>query len=387
LEHQTQQPVITTPGRLVAVLEEEVGRIPAPLGKQIDALSELFERFTSDRSGLRKGSYLDDPRLRTAYLRYHLPLNVARAAWVIRDLVRIHPALGELREVIDLGAGLGSASLATFFGLGESVPRRFRLFDKSRAALKTARRILESCSLGSAESIETAESRLPSIPEVASPSIVWLSMVLNELSSRDRAADDRRESTLRRLAETLPPRSVLIVMEPALREPGRALLTLHDEALATGDWRVLAPCTHQRRCPLLRLRDRSWCHFKLVWDAPPVVREVADPLGLDHTLPAFSYVALERLPPGARLPPSSPEARVIGDPMRVQGGKRGVYVCRDGSRDAIEVSRSVRRGDILAGYSARQAGVPHSSSPPERSGSQASGGDRGRPPWKRKARR
>lgn len=380
--------VVSIPEPLVIAIERAVAAIPAPLGKQIDALSELFRTFTSERANLRRGSYLDDPRFRAAYLRYHLPLNVARATWALGVVNGLHPQLKELRQVVDLGAGLGSASLATFLGLGGEVPRRYQLYDRSRRALKLARELLESCALGTIASITTKEWRLPSIPEIREPSIVWLSMVLNEMESRSREPDEPKCVTLHRLARVLPPRSVVFVIEPALREPGRTLLEFHDEAVASGAWKVLAPCPHQLQCPLLRVRDRTWCHFKLAWDAPPIVREVADPLGLDASFAALSYFVLERRAPGEKLlTATSSAARVIGDPMRLENGKSGVYVCHQGKRETTAVTAGVRRGDLLTGYSARQAEALHSSSPPDKSGAQPRGGARGRPPWKRKARR
>jgi hypothetical protein len=180
-------------------------------------------------------------------------------------------------------------------------------------------------------------------------------MVLNEIEARSRLGFEP-DAFLDALAAALDPPSVVVIIEPALRAPGRGLLRLHDAAVASGAWRVVAPCTHQLRCPLLRERDRSWCHFRFEWRAPSLVREVADPLGLDWRSPALAFLALERASEGGpALQMSSPfaggdRARVIGDLMRVAGGREGIYVCRDGERILMDpVPRGVRRGDVIRG--------------------------------------
>ena len=260
-----------TPLDLVSAIEAELASIPASPSKQVIALSELFEIFTSARPRLRHVSYLDTPKFRSAYLRYHVPLNTARATWVLRDVLHLHPGIAKLTEVVDLGAGPGSASLATLFSFPREVGRSYALHDRSRSALKVARRLLERCSAGGGvKSIQTSVTPLPGLPAMPRRALVWLSMVFNELEAGSRRQLDRC-GFLSRLAERLEPSSVVLVMEPALRGPGRNLLALHDAAVASGDWRVIAPCTHQLSCPLLRERGRSWCHFRLEWNAPRLV--------------------------------------------------------------------------------------------------------------------
>src|SRR5688572_19993856 len=92
---------IETPTELVAAIEAEIQGIPAPLSKQVRALSELFRLFTAERSSLGRTTYLDSPKLRSAYLRYHLPLNVARATRVLSEVLRVHPAARDLTRVFD----------------------------------------------------------------------------------------------------------------------------------------------------------------------------------------------------------------------------------------------------------------------------------------------
>ena len=368
-------PLIDTPPVLVSAIEAEVKSSPAPRSRQVRALRDLFRLFTSGRARLGRLSYMDDPPLRGAYLRYHLPLNVARAAWALRQVLMLRPGVRDLTDVVDLGAGPGSASLATLLTLEEGPPRSYLLFDSSSAALKTARRLLERCGAAGpagpahpagpddrgrrTSGIVTRAGSLPPFPPLPRRALVWLAMVLNELpqaSRRDPAA------LLGKLERALESPSVVIIVEPALRAPGRELLRVHDAAVRSGAWRVLAPCTHQLACPLLRLKDRTWCHFHFRWNAPRIAREIADPLGLEHERPSFSFLALERSGEGACKAIDSSDrpsrgdrlhARAIGDLMKVEGGRKGIYICRDGAREVLvdppagPRGRPAARGDIV----------------------------------------
>ena len=344
---------ITIPDSLTAALTEEVERAKVPLHRQVEALAELFDLFTRDRRDLPGRSYLDTPRHRLAYLRYHLPVNFARAAGVLRDLAAAEPRIADLDHVVDLGAGPGSASLAALLTLPRSEDRRFILTDRSRAALRLASSLLTACA--AREGIEAPRpscvaERLPSLPRIPPRSLVLLAMVLNEL----RGAGGRGIDTdvfLAHLDRAMIPGSVLVIIEPALRAPGRELLRVHDALAGSGRWRVLAPCTHQRACPLLRLRDRPWCHFHLELRSPRLVRDVARPLGLDHQRVSLAYLAVEKLAvdaPAAEQAPAADRARVIGDPMRVRGETSGIYICREGRRETLaEPPAGTGRGDTL----------------------------------------
>jgi ribosomal protein RSM22 (predicted rRNA methylase) len=346
-------PPLSTPPELVSAIEEELAATRGSAADDSRALERLFRIFTSERGRLRGRSYLDDPALRRAYLRYHLPLNAARAAFVLAEALRIEPSIALLEEVVDLGAGPGSASVAALLGLPAAPARGYTLVDRSRSALEIARRILErSASLGREDAavgglreVRTTAGSLIPLPAFPRRALVWLSFVLNEAGVGARRGPDAA-GFLRAMAKRLDPGSAVLVLEPALREPARSLLSVHDAAAESGDWRVLAPCTHQRSCPLLRERDRSWCHFRLEWRAPDIALESARPLGLGRDPPALSYLVLLRGPPLAASSPGT--ARVIGDPMRVRGGKTAVYICRDGSRELLEdPAPGVERGAVI----------------------------------------
>lgn len=350
---------------LEEALQSEVG-----LGERISprkqgrALEELFDLFTRERSRVHALRYLDIPRLRDAYLRYHLPLNFARARIALEQVRRVAPDIDSLEDVVDLGAGPGSATLATFFALPRRGVRRYHLFDRSRAALDVARRLLGRCAASRTAASQAAVSQaeaasdesaardewhtttvnLPRLPRFPSRSLVWLAMVLNELEVGTRKGP-RPDEFLTQLARRLEAPSTLILVEPALRHPSRNLLRLHDAAVESGRWRVLAPCTHQQLCPLLSARGASWCHFRFPWQPPKGAKEAAEFLGVSWQMPSLSFLALRREDSPRKV--TSARARVIGDPMALKEG-RGVYVCRDGKRRLVPLPQErIIRGDIV----------------------------------------
>src|SRR5439155_23962568 len=72
-------------------------------------------------------------------------------------------------------------------------------------------------------------------------------------------------------------RGTVAVVEPALRETGRALLALRDVLLREG-WFALAPCFTQGPCPAL-VSAKDWCTAEVRWDPPPFFRQLADATG------------------------------------------------------------------------------------------------------------
>lgn len=343
--------MIRTPESLIRALQGIPDRPAVPLRKQIQALEELFSLFTTERAQLRRTSYLDIPKYRSAYLGYHLPLNFARCACALSQVRAAFPEVDRLDQVVDLGAGPGSASLATAYTLPAVPARRYALYDRSRGALKIARHLLERCAgagavePGAVSRVHTHATTLPPLPDIPSPALVWMSMLLNELGVDERKGP-RSADVVDHVTARIPPGSVLIVVEPAQREAGRRLLAVHDALVASRAWNVLAPCTHDRPCPLVRIRTRPWCHFHFEWHQDEPVRLVSEPLGLSSARSSFAFLAVGRGDPV--VPRFRGGARVIGDTMKVRNGAKGVYVCQDGTRKVLSPPPpDTCRGDIV----------------------------------------
>ena len=172
------------------------------------------------------------------------------------------------------------------------------------------------------------------------PSLVpWhnASLVVESFSLNEWARSRYRREKLLRLAafldEQLTPGTEVLCIEPGNREAGRLIPALRTELLDRKNTTVLAPCTHHERCPLVRTRDRSWCHFRGDADAPDWLLEVGDSVGLPKERLHVSYLWWRQGQQTDRSrPPGRAKMRVLGEPMRIGRGQEGVYACGRGGR-------------------------------------------------------
>ena len=107
-------------------------RFSSELPKNISWLSALL---TKERSGL-DGSYMNDPALFNAYLRYFLPWNVFRLSLLLPALPL--DDLAGTAEIVDLGSGPLTLPVALWIALPEirDTPLSFRCVDRNGAALE-----------------------------------------------------------------------------------------------------------------------------------------------------------------------------------------------------------------------------------------------------------
>ncbi len=206
-------------------------------------------------------------------------------------------------RILDLGAGPGPAAIAALDALGGEA----LAVDVSAAALAEAR------ALG--KSLRTQQLDLSREPAPKGFDLVIAANFLSELPAA------------RRRALVEPLEGVVVLVEPALRETGRALLELRDSLLAGGEWKALAPCLTQRPCPAL-FAAKDWCTAERRWKPPRHVVQLADATGLraDEML-SFAPLILARAAPA----PDRGVWRVVGVPQP-EKGKRRFFICSDEGR-------------------------------------------------------
>jgi len=284
---------------------------PGELRRAARAASALHEGLVGRRELARSRTY-DEPAHLAAYLLWWWPQTYAKVQAVLglaRSAGTI-PALPARPRTLDLGAGPAPAALALLDALGGSA----LAVDSSAAALPEARALSQGV-------VATRQADLGGgLPRLDGEfDLVVVANALSELPVRSRAA----------LVEALPlaQNGAVLLVEPALRETGRALLELRDELLRTGRWSAAAPCLTQRPCPALE-HPRDWCTALHAWDAPPHVAQLAAQLGLraDEAL-AYAPLVLTR----SVSPPPRDVWRVVGVP-RPEKGKKRLFVCSDEGR-------------------------------------------------------
>ncbi len=142
--------------------------------------------------------------------------------------------------------------------------------------------------------------------------------VLNELYAGRAAEVQIAERAARVLAwcrSLLAAGGTTILLEPALRETSRALLSVRDRLLASG-LHVVAPCFLTGPCPALG-RERDWCHDAAKVPSGPRVD--------------FSYLVLRTEPLAV---PTVDTYRVVSDRL-VEKGRLKIFMCGPAGRQAL----------------------------------------------------
>jgi hypothetical protein len=166
---------------------------------------------------------------------------------------------------------------------------------------------------------------------------VLIGQALSELDL-DKSPEQRLELHTERIAtlarDSLEPRGLLVIVEPALRGRTRHLQMLRGAAIARG-LHVIAPCLHHGRCPLLG-RPTDWCHEDLPVDLPEFLVPIAKKAGLRWEGLTFSYLVLSREALRLRdaLEPAPNRERAVSG-LLVSKGKREIVLCGDPLRGEV----------------------------------------------------
>jgi SAM-dependent methyltransferase len=306
--------------------------------RDIVAGAQRLSRGLTRERELAGARYFEDPQLLGAYLFLYWPVSYAQAASVLREIG------GARGRVLDVGSGPGPLALAALDGGAE----RALAIDRSAAALAVGRALAESA----AAPLETARwepsRQLPQGPF----EVVLAGHVLNELYGDDLAA---RATLVEAMLARVSAGGFVILVEPALRETSRALLTLRDRLVAAGAT-VRAPCLFRGDCPAL-VRQTDWCHAERAWTAPSLIDELAHAAKLHRETLKMSYLVLQS--PGAQWPPlpAGRLFRIVSEPLPQKGQHRYFGCGSEGRvplvlphkhvREANQAFADLERGDVI----------------------------------------
>lgn len=298
---------------MIAALPEALARaieteLDAHDAKAIrNAAAALSEAYRGRRPIARALSPLE----RAAYLAIRFPATFASASAVWGELARVCD-LSNVRTVVDVGAGPGTASLA-----GSSIlpDAKFSLVERDSAWRQTAERLATALMIDSSFKVGT----LPGA--IAPHHIVISTYALNELAESERAAAITGLWTAARTA--------LIILEPGTPKGFAVCEAARTQALAAGA-HAAAPCTHNERCPMTVI---DWCH-QPVRVARSASHRTAKLGTLGYEDEKFSYIILTREPP-LRIAP----ARIVRKPIR-SAGHVHLDLCSESGLRRTTVARS-----------------------------------------------
>jgi hypothetical protein len=365
-----------------------------PFGKEdlqffSKSVIELSDLFTVDRPvgpGTRMPTYFLQPKYRSAYLLYFLPLQMAKFAMLFeRHADAVDAALehgrqaGKLR-VADLGAGPGTASIAFLLTLlarkGEIPALELVWFDTNKTILQDGKALAEALSsqfpkLRGKLTVILHEAPWWTAPKSLEPcSLILMGHVLNESrqmpgSSRGRAPDAPGESDdpsddepkKRPLHPVWPELTALaqggglLAVEPAYKGSAQNLSRIRDQILehqeTTDASAIWGPCLHAEACPMAQGRD--WCHFSVPVKVPGKwFRAFSESLGSERQWLKYAYLWLSA--PDFPAPERDPRMRrVLSDPMSATKDHGEVLLCEPfhAGRTLSPPGDPLWRGDIV----------------------------------------
>src|SRR5258708_2311969 len=309
--------------RIEVLLE---GKSRNELAKRAAAISKLY------RAGGGSTATVTDEASVIAYLVARMPATYAAAAAVFASISHADSNFTP-QSLLDVGAGPGTTSWAA----GESWPglQNITMVDSNPQFLRMAKRLAETDrTLASAEivagDLQNATWTLPNAELVAA------SFVLAEIADL--------EGVVARLWSAT--KDMLVLIEPGTPAGFSRIRAARRQLIEEGA-NVLAPCTHNSRCPI---EGSDWCHF-----SQRLPRSRHHLKAKDASVPfedeRSSYVALTRRPIArANL------ARIIAPPKQTKMGVT-LALCTDRGlqsafvakrqRDVYAVLRKAKCGDTI----------------------------------------
>jgi len=310
--------VLTAP--LPPALEDALARLRASSeGSTTRASADLTRRY-------RERSRAAGPVARShddvgAYAVARLPATYAALRVVLGELAARAPAFAP-RTLLDLGAGPGTAAWAA-----AALWPSLRTVTAVEAEPEMRRLGAELARAADSAAVAGAEWVAGVLPQSIPPppvDLVTASYVLGELADADRRVT--LEGAWERAA------GALVVVEPGTPDGYERVIEARDRLIALGGT-VVAPCPHDRTCPLVGSAD--WCHFA-VRVARSRAHRAAKDARLGHEDEKLSYVVV------ARSPAPRATARILRHPQ-LRGGHVLLRVCaHDGVRPETV---SKREGD------------------------------------------
>ena len=255
-----------------------------------------------------------------AYAAYRMPATFGAASAALEALARRADGWAP-RSHLDLGGGTGAAVWAAA-GVWPETPRATRVLDWSSPALALGRELAEA---GSSDALRGAEWRRHSLGALAAAGegqrppegtegaeraaeapgdaadLVTVSYVLGELDERD------RHSVVE--AAVRAARYAVVLVEPGTPDGYLRIRGAREQLIGAG-LRVLAPCPHSERCPIVPGED--WCHFATRISRSSLHRRVKGG-ALPYEDEKFSYVV------GVRDAGTPTSARIVRHPQTRKG--------------------------------------------------------------------
>ena len=298
------------PDAVIAKIEQEASRINRDqLKKGAQALSVRYQ--TESGHGKRLVTTTEDA-LAYAIMRMPATYGAVRAALsATLTSTTINP-----KTLLDVGAGTGAATFAasSLFAFDQIV-----CLEREAAMRQTGENFMAAAE-PTWQEVKWHAFDLTTSPLTDHADLVIASYVLNELQPQK-----RREAwqALWQAADQM-----LLIIEPGTPAAYAQLMEARAFLLAKGA-HILAPCPHERECPML---EGDWCHFTTRIARSALHRQVKEG-EVPYEDEKFSYLAIVKEEGKARN-----FARVLRHPIHAKGHSK-VVVCDEKGIEQLTVTK------------------------------------------------
>jgi len=281
---------------------------------------------------------------RAAYLAVRMPATYASVRRALAEIRLRAPHHTEVRTMLDLGAGPGTA----LFAASEEFPlQQATLLEADAGWLTLGKRLAAQIQLPVVREAQWLQQDLRSGFACKTHDLVMISYTLGELPQA------AAEAVLRKAWSCAS--KFLVLIEPGTRRGFAAVNTARSLLIANAAG-IIAPCPHQGACPMAQAGD--WCHFSERVQRTSQHRQLkGGELGYEDE--KFSYLIAakgEALPDAATDDPSTKQARIVRHPGKhsghvqfslctAQGGIESRTVTRS-SKSAYKLARKAEWGDV-----------------------------------------
>lgn len=256
--------------------------LPKDLKKSLSSrVQKHSDAFTRHRESRKQDYFAQDLDVAAYLLHFHTS-SMARTLACLQQLPT-HITFPSTLHVLDVGCGTGAATEALIRWMNTHHPHvklEVTLVDISRRVLSCARQRLSKLA---SVTLQVHHGTIEDIQDKYD--IILAAHVFNE---------NEAQTTALCVVERLNRHGCLLLLEPALIDPTRSLMSFKNELVAEGlcTW---APCTHDHACPMLN-EPKQWCHFDVPWSPGPIRTYFDQSMNHDTTRLSFAYLLMGRKP-------------------------------------------------------------------------------------------
>lgn len=240
-----------------------------------------------------------------AYLAYYLPLNHLRAKGVLHRIKNLK-AFKDIEWVFEWGSGNGAFSLAAI-EYNDSL--KFQFVERSKQAIAQHKALQRDIEASFKNKVTDFHKNKESGGDLLS-----FCYSLTESNSLPNFIYDFDQ---------------LLILEPSTNQDGRRLMAYREELLEEG-YEVLAPCTHQQSCPLLKESKKDWCHDTFFVEYPDYLKNIESKIPMKLSNLSVSYLFVSRNYKNS----NQGKLRVTGNTLKERGKVRQM-VCRKDEREFL----------------------------------------------------